>query len=143
MTELKPCPFCGGEPTHNLQGCAVWCSNCGPSWTPEAWDTRAPIPATPTLDSIEDVVAESVKRGENGTITVPVRWLHKKLGTPGEDRDEAMMLRGYLLAMRPFPTDMALDEAKKIVKAALTRNEKEKDESKINKFVASSKSQNV
>lgn len=62
MTELKPCPYCGGEPYNVPQTCSysaigqqhfyrVLCKNCAadtpPQSTPDAaivfWNTRAAI----------------------------------------------------------------------------------------------------
>ena len=57
MSDLKPCPFCGGEATHDTDGSAIWviCKKCGARCTSsffsgkkgvrivdERWNRRAP-----------------------------------------------------------------------------------------------------
>ena len=43
MSELKPCPFCGGKDIRLLTSmfdCDIWCSNCGASVFREARKTH-------------------------------------------------------------------------------------------------------
>lgn len=61
MTDIKPCPFCGGEAIHVIEGSTfrwrlVECGNCGArsgevraqtlgEGTPKEWETQARVDA--------------------------------------------------------------------------------------------------
>ena len=53
MSELKPCPFCGGEAMRSCIPGAVKCMQCGASTIVDNWNTR-PAPELPEGYSMRD-----------------------------------------------------------------------------------------
>lgn len=104
MTDLKPCPFCGGEPVGVVRGALDWvrCSSpvCGAAAkitnTPEsaaaAWNTRAPCPE---CDRQRERANEAVSRAEFQRAQLDRRFslqadLARLLGCEGLEGDEQL-----------------------------------------------------
>jgi hypothetical protein len=92
MSDLLPCPFCGGEASFKPRSFKASCDRCG-AHVPNgavssneaiaAWNTRVPVQAL--LDTAEPAMAEALAalEADNVRLQARVRFLERKIVSNG------------------------------------------------------------